>query len=99
MSHTPNELHDEFPEAAEAIHRLKMADHHFARLAEEHHALTRQIHRAETLVEPMEDLELDTLKKKRLALSDAIAAILRADAEAQGCGCGGAGACGKAKVA
>jgi uncharacterized protein YdcH (DUF465 family) len=91
MSHTPHELHNVFPEAADAIHRLKASNHHFARLAEEYHVLTRQIHRAEIGAEPMEDLALETLKKQRLAHADAIAAILKADAEAQS-----HGACGKA---
>ena len=34
-AHTPHELHEEFPHDAEALHRLKLASPHFARLAEQ----------------------------------------------------------------
>ncbi len=77
MSHTPHELAEAFPDSAALIHRLKLEDRHFARLSEEHHELNRTIHRAETDIEPMEDEALETLKKRRLALLDEIAAMLR----------------------
>jgi len=80
MSHTPHELHEEFPESHEALHRLKMENHHFARLAEQYHTLNRAIHRAEAHVEPMDDATLETMKKQRLALKDQIAGMLAADA-------------------
>lgn len=76
MSHTHHELIEEFPQAAEKIHALKESDHHFARLAEEYHDLNRRIHRAETNVEPMEQLAETALRKKRAALKDQIAHIL-----------------------
>ncbi len=77
MSHTPHELPELFPDAIDAIHRLKMSDAHFARLADEHHKLNREIHRAETDVEPTDDFHLEEMKKARLALLDEISAILR----------------------
>lgn len=77
MTHVPHELHEELPEFAERIHALKLSDAHFARLAERHHELNRAIHRAEALVEPMDDMALETLKKERLALLDEIRAILK----------------------
>ena len=49
MTHTPHELHEEFPEHAEAISRLKQSDAHFARLAEEYHEINRAVHRAEPM--------------------------------------------------
>ena len=52
MSHTPHELAEEFPDATDRIHALKETDGHFARLADEYHAVNRQIHRIETNVEP-----------------------------------------------
>jgi len=80
MSHVPHELHEEFPEAADALHTLKTNDAHFARLAEEYHTINRQVHRIETDVEPTSDEVLEDLKKKRLHLKDQIAALLAAAA-------------------
>ena len=76
MSHTPNELADVFPDQAEALHQLKLTDAHFAKLAEQHHALNREIHRIETEIDAASDDHLETLKKERLQLLDAIAAML-----------------------
>ena len=76
MSHTPNELADVFPDQADALHQLKLTDAHFARLAEQHHALNREIHRVETEIDPASDDRLETLKKERLQLLDAISAML-----------------------
>lgn len=76
MSHVPNELHDEFPEAQARIHTLKASDNHFARLADRYHELNRSIHRAEAEVEPTSDDILEDMKKQRLALKDEIAAII-----------------------
>ena len=78
MTHTPNELHEAFPEAADRLHALKTSDPHFARLADEYHALNRAIHRAETDVEPTDDLHMQEMRKERLKLLDEIAAMLRA---------------------
>jgi uncharacterized protein len=80
MSHVPHELHEEFPEAAEALRILKANDAHFARLADEYHTLNREVHRIETNVEPASDEVLETLKKKRLHLKDQIAVLLAAAA-------------------
>jgi uncharacterized protein YdcH (DUF465 family) len=80
-AHTPHELADAFPADAAALHRLKGSDAHFARLAEQHHAVNRAIHRVETGVEPASDARLEALKKERLHLLDAIAARLEAEAE------------------
>lgn len=78
MSHTPHELAEEFPQHAVRLHALKETDAHFARLAEEYHALNRQIHRAETLIEPMDGLAESALRKQRAALKDEIARRLAA---------------------
>ena len=58
MSHTPHELAEEFPEFVEKMSALKVSDSHFAKLAEAYHELNRAVHRAETNVEPLEQLEL-----------------------------------------
>lgn len=77
MSHTPHELHEEFPEHADTLHRLKENDTHFAKLSEDYHTINRAIHRAETDVEPTDDLHMAQMRKERLAIKDQIAAILR----------------------
>ena len=76
MSHTPHELHEEFPHALDKIHQLKLDDAHFARLAEDYHNINRAIHRAETLVEPVSESHETSLRRKRLQLKDEIAALL-----------------------
>ncbi|WP_371226499.1 YdcH family protein [Roseovarius sp. 2305UL8-3] len=78
MSHTPHELHEEFPEHAGKITELKSSDAHFARLADEYHEINRAVHRAETNVEPMEALAEGEMRKKRALLKDELYRILSA---------------------
>jgi uncharacterized protein len=80
MTHTPHELAADFPEHAARIHDLKGSDPHFARLMEEYHEINRQVHRAETLVEPMSEEAETTLRKKRAALKDELYRMLTAAA-------------------
>ena len=77
MSHTPHELHDEFPEFAQRISELKQSDAHFAKLAEDYHVLNRKVHNAETNVAPTEELNEMQLRKQRAALKDEIYAYLK----------------------
>jgi len=77
MSHTPNELAEQFPQAVEKMHDLKVSDAHFAKLHDDYHELNRDIHRAETDVEPTDDFHLEDMRKKRLALLDEISPYLR----------------------
>jgi uncharacterized protein YdcH (DUF465 family) len=81
-AHTPHELADAFPADADAIHRLKTGNAHFARLAEQHHAVNREIHRIETEIAPASDDRLEALKKERLHLLDEIAAMIEAAPDA-----------------
>ena len=76
MSHTPHELHEEFPEYVEKISELKVSDAHFARLMEEYHEINRAVHRAETNVEPVEELTEVDMRKKRAGLKDEIYRML-----------------------
>jgi len=78
MSHTPHELVEEFPEHAETIHRLKEANGHFARLFDEYHQVNRAIHRAETLVEPTDELHEQAMRKQRMVLKDELWRMLQA---------------------
>ena len=76
MSHTPHELAEEFPNSIDALRSLRESDPHFHKLTEHYHDLNREIHRGETDVEPMSELHLEELKKKRLAMLDEIRILL-----------------------
>ncbi len=78
MSHTPHELAEEFPDHIDRMHNLKTSDAHFARLFDEYHDVNRAIHRAETLVEPIEELAEVEMRKKRMSLKDEIYGMLTA---------------------
>ena len=78
MSHTPHELHEEFPELADKISEMKQKNMHFSKLADEYHEVNRAVHRAETLVEPMEELAEVEMRKKRAALKDELYQMLTA---------------------
>lgn len=76
MSHTPHELHEEFPEHADRIHALKTSDAHFGKLFDEYHEVNRAVHRAETDIEPTDDVNLENMRKQRMVLKDQIYALL-----------------------
>lgn len=78
MSHTPHELADEFPQDHELLHKLKVENPHFAKLADEYHEVNREIHRIEVEVEAASDDRLEALKKQRLHLADTIGAQIAA---------------------
>ena len=82
MSNTPHDLYEDFPEKTEAIHALKATNAHFARLVEEYHEINGQVHRAETNIEPMEQLAEVELRKKRATLKDELARMLSQASEA-----------------
>ncbi|MEL6566076.1 MAG: DUF465 domain-containing protein [Pseudomonadota bacterium] len=76
MSDTPHELASDFPEHAERISTLRQTDAHFAQLVDAYHAINRDVHRAETDVEPVSDAHMADLRKRRMALKDEIFGIL-----------------------
>ena len=76
MSHTPHELAEEFPDKAQQIHDLKESDAHFRKLFDEYHEINRAIHRAETNVEPTDELNETRMRKERMHLKDQIASML-----------------------
>jgi len=76
MSHTPHELHDEFPDATEALHTLKIGNVYFGKLAEQYHELNREIHRIDSGIEPASDDRTEQLKKERLAILDQVSAMI-----------------------
>ena len=77
MSHVPHELAEEFPEHVEKMSALRQSDAHFARLVDEYHTVNRDVHRAETDVEPTSDDHMIELRRARMTLKDAIYAELR----------------------
>ncbi len=76
MSHTPHELHEEFPDAIEKMRALKETSAHFVKLADEYHDVNREIHRIEVEVDAASDFRADELRKTRLKLKDEIAQML-----------------------
>ncbi|MEM7073836.1 MAG: YdcH family protein [Pseudomonadota bacterium] len=81
MSHTPHELHDEFPDLADQITALKTGNAHFARLAEAYHEINRAVHRAETNVEPVSDTAETEMRRRRAALKDELYRMLTAGSQ------------------
>lgn len=79
MTHVSHELHDEFPENAEILHKLKVSNPHFAKLAEQHHDLNREIHRIDSGIEAASDARAEDLKKERLSILDQVSAMISAE--------------------
>ena len=76
LSNTPHTLSEEFPGQMDKIHELKISDAHFARLLREYDEINDQVHRAETNIDPVEQLVEVDLRKRRLRLKDEIAKYL-----------------------
>ncbi len=78
MSHVPHELAEEFPDLVTRMHALKSENAHFAKLYDEYHELNRAVHRAETNVEPVEEMTEVAMRKQRMALKDEIYKMIQA---------------------
>ncbi|MDQ0453720.1 YdcH family protein [Rhizobium paknamense] len=76
MANTPHELAEEFPEFVPLMRHLKETDGHFVRLFDAYHEVNRQVHRAETNIEPLDDFHMEDLRKKRMRLKDEIYGML-----------------------
>ena len=59
-----------FPEYRDLISQLKQSDKHFARLFDEHNELDEKITELEKHISPVGEVEIETLKKQKLALKD-----------------------------
>jgi uncharacterized protein len=70
----------EFPEMREKIHQLKTSDTHFARLFAQYDTVERDVQRIESGAEAASDERLETLKKERLKLKDALFSLLKSAA-------------------
>ena len=66
-----------FPEYRDLITRLKTSDAHFLRVFDQHNGLDQQIKRMESRIDPGTPLQIEQLKKEKLALKDALYAILK----------------------
>ncbi|MCW8890048.1 MAG: DUF465 domain-containing protein [Sedimenticola sp.] len=74
------EMHDilhEFPNLEETIKELHEKDPQFASLMDKHDALDTEIRNLEELNQPIDDLEMEELKKTRALLKDQIYQYLR----------------------
>ncbi len=80
MSDHGHDLHAEFPNAREALTRLKAESEHFRTLADRHHAIGQEIFRIDAGLQASSDARLEALKKQRLAILDEIAGMLTAQA-------------------
>ena len=74
------EMHDilhEFPNLEETITALHEKDPQFASLMDKHDSLDNEIRDLEELSQPIDDLEMEELKKTRALLKDQIYQYLR----------------------
>ncbi|MBN9262739.1 MAG: DUF465 domain-containing protein [Hyphomicrobium sp.] len=76
MPNTPHQLAEEFPEHVATIRHLREVDGHFHRISEEYQAVNLAIHRAETDIEPADDLHMANMRKERMRLKDEIYGML-----------------------
>ena len=78
MSVEHHDLVHEFPELKDKIHELKVSDHHFRKLFDAYHELTRSIENMENEVTPTSTRTEEEAKLRRLHLKDELYRILTA---------------------
>jgi len=66
-----------FPEYRELISQLKGEDAHFTRLFDKHNEMDQRIKNMQARIVQASDLEIETLKKAKLQIKDALYAHLR----------------------
>jgi uncharacterized protein len=66
-----------FPEYRDLISKLKGHDVHFTRLFDKHNELDQRIKNKEAHIEPGSHLEIEQLKKEKLALKDQLYTLLK----------------------
>jgi uncharacterized protein YdcH (DUF465 family) len=71
-----------FPEYRELITQLKTSDHHFSRLFDKHNELDQKIKNIESHIEPGSPVDIENLKKEKLALKDELYIILKKASQA-----------------
>lgn len=65
-----------FHEYRDEISKLKQQNAHFEKIFNEHNELDQRIINAENGIEPLSNLEIETLKKQKLLLKDQIYAMI-----------------------
>lgn len=78
MSVEHHDLLHEFPELRDRIHELKVDNHHFRRLFDEYHELTRSIENMENEVTPVATRTEEEAKAHRVHLKDELYRMLTA---------------------
>jgi uncharacterized protein YdcH (DUF465 family) len=66
-----------FPEYRDLITQLKTTDRHFLNLFDKHNELDQKIKNMEAHIEPSTPVEIEVLKKEKLALKDELYNLLR----------------------
>lgn len=80
MSVEHHDLIHEFPALKDQIHTLKLNDHHFRRLFDAYHDLTREIENMENEVTPVATRTEEEAKVRRVRLKDELYRMLTAAA-------------------
>ena len=80
MSVEHHDLIHEFPEMKDQIHEMKIGDHHFRKLFDEYHELTRNIEKMEDEVTPVATRTEEEAKVRRVNLKDELYRLLLAAA-------------------
>lgn len=65
MDDKPHALHEAFPDHADRIRWLQDQDPRFRQKADEFHELSRAVHRAEMQEEPVEEVSVIEMRKRR----------------------------------
>lgn len=63
---------DSFPELKDVFHELKVNDHHFQHVLNQYQELDNLAHQVDQGHKVLADLELEKIKKERLAFKDTI---------------------------
>ena len=66
-----------FPEYRDLITKLKTTDRHFMQVFDKHNELDQKIKNMEAHIEPGTAVEVESLKKEKLAMKDELYTILR----------------------
>jgi uncharacterized protein len=74
--HLDYALAEEFGTRIADVHRLKVSNAHFRTLMERNHGLWKEIQHIQSGISPADDLTLEVLEKRRLAILDEIAVML-----------------------
>lgn len=70
-----------FPEYRDQIAQLKSTDAHFGRMFDQHNVLDQLIQRMENHTEPSTPVQIEQLKKQKLALKDEVYVMLKKAAQ------------------